>query len=244
MLLPGEGRRTSGEMSSSNLCEVLLKNETQGRGRREIDFGFHAPHLQHVETWTGHSECVNRITWSHKGSLLASGSDDQQLGIFQYSGMASGSEEGRIGAIKRPKVLFQTKHTRNILGVRWLGKEEAVVTGAMDGQVQVHPSPFDREDATVIFDPQSGRVKDIETDPSDSNIFWAALEDGTIRQYDRRQPPHGMDSPRRDGNASVFIKLPNHGMSPTKAMALCLCPANNNLLAVGAGDKYVRVFDR
>ncbi len=231
-------------MGSLNICGKLLENETQGRGRKEIDFGFHAPHLQHVETWTGHSGCVNRINWSYTGSFLASGSDDKRLGIFQYTGVASRPEDGQIGAIKRPKVMFQTKHTRNILGVRWLGKEEAVVTGAMDGQVQLHPSPFDREDATVIYDPQSGRVKDIETDPSDSNIFWAALEDGTIRQFDRRQPSLGMNSSRRDRDASVFITLPSQGMSRTKAMALSLCPANNNLLAVGSGDKYVRVFDR
>ncbi len=214
------------------------------KGRKEINFDFHASHLQHVETWTGHTGCVNRVNWSHSGSFLASCSDDTHLGIFQYSGMASGPEKGQIGAIKRPKVMFQTKHTRNILGVKWLGKEEAVVTGAMDGQAQVHPSPFDREDATVVYDPQSGRVKDIETDPSDSNTFWAALEDGTVRQYDRRQPPHDTNSTRRDRYSSVFIRLPYHRMSHTKVMSLCLCPTNNNLLAVGAGDKYVRVFDR
>ncbi len=231
-------------MTTSNICRVLLKNETQWKGRKELDFDYYAPHLQHAETWTGHKGCVNRLNWSNNGSLLASGSDDAHLGIFQYSGMPPCRENGTIGAVKQAKVMFQTKHTKNILGVRWLGKEEAVVTGAMDGQVQVHPSPFDREDATVVYDPQSGRVKDIEADPSDPNTFWAALEDGTVRQYDRRQRPHGASSTRRDRHSSIFIRLPYHGMSHIKAMSLCLCPANNNLLAVGAGDKYVRVFDR
>lgn len=59
----------------------------------------------------GHGGCVNALAWNAAGTLLASGSDDTRLGVWDGFGPAP-----RRG----PRALLPTGHEDNIFGVRWL----------------------------------------------------------------------------------------------------------------------------
>lgn len=73
----------------------------------------------------GHTGCVNCIQWSAGGRLLASGSDDKA--VIVWDGLAG-----------KKVVRLETPHEGNIFSVVWLPGEEArglLATGAGDRRV-------------------------------------------------------------------------------------------------------------
>ena len=64
-----------------------------------------------------------------------------------------------------------------------------LVTGAMDGQVQLHhvTSNWASGQTLHCYRCHRGRVKDIVVDPCSPHLFWSVSEDSTCRQYDVRE---------------------------------------------------------
>jgi WD40 repeat protein len=127
------------------------------------------PRMALLHTLSGHQGCVNRIKWHPKGLMLASGSDDTKIGIWQYP---SG----------RRLEFFDTGHSANIFGVRFL-TETDIVSCAMDCEVRLHELQSTPH-ATTVYECHTNRVKDVEVEPGvgGGNIWWSASEDGTVRQ--------------------------------------------------------------
>lgn len=123
----------------------------------------------------GHDGCVNCLEWNVGGNLLASGSDDFRVLIWD--------------PYKKRKVLdFLTPHHGNIFSVKFLPSsgDGLMATGAADGQLFI----FDIKQPDVVpiwkCHCHHSRVKRLATAPETPFVFWSAAEDGNVMYVHRR----------------------------------------------------------
>ncbi|OEH80264.1 wd g-beta repeat-containing protein [Cyclospora cayetanensis] len=177
---------------------------------------------------SGHAGCVNRLSWHESGNFLASTSDDRRVLIWDLPQDTPGAlgplappsgdpftthttdhHHHRGARISHPVRRIETGHQLNVFGVAFLGME-AVATGAMDSEVRL--SSISRGVCLKRFTCHANQVKHIAALPHDSrNIWWSASDDGTIRQFDRREP-HVC---RRRDCRNVLISLSSESCSPS-----------------------------
>ncbi|KAL8665225.1 MAG: hypothetical protein Q9202_002447 [Teloschistes flavicans] len=185
--------------------------------------------LDIVNELGGHSGCVNALSWSSSGRLLASGSDDQHLNIHSYQPDSSTSQFALNTTVS-------TGHTANIFSVKFMphSNDKTVVTCAGDFDVRV----FDIENSgrstipagpassmtagnqlnnvykgvqylshgdtnTRIYRSHADRVKRIVTESSPF-LFLTCSEDGEVRQFDLRLPSSAY--PRPKGGRGSFAR--------------------------------------
>ena len=126
--------------------------------------------LKLVSSLRGHTGSVNRLAWDEDGSFLASCSDDLHVCIWSLENCA------------RPVGSFQTSHTNNILGIKFMPQCESQVllTGACDGLVEMHHLAADRSDREKSdkYYCHRNRVRYVETEPMNPHVFFSAGDDG------------------------------------------------------------------
>lgn len=116
--------------------------------------------------------------------------------------------------------------------------DRILVSGAGDGKVRVR-------DLTLLEPLFScnchiGRVKRIATANSVPFLFWSAAEDGLVLQYDIRAP----HSCKTNGCNNVLVNLVNHLGRYAEGKCISVNPKKPELIAVGANDAYIRMYDR
>ncbi|KAE8659254.1 WD and tetratricopeptide repeat protein, putative isoform 4 [Hibiscus syriacus] len=171
-------------------CNVhnLLEN-------RHIDIGHDVGHslqmhsslirrLSMEQELEGHQGCVNAVAWNSDGSLLISGSDDERINIWSYSGR---------------KLLhsIETGHSANIFCTKFIPQtsDDLVVSGAGDAEVRSFILSRLNErglnDGAVtpsaLYRCHTRRVKKLAVEVGNPNMIWSASEDGTLRQHDFRE---------------------------------------------------------
>ena len=184
--------------------------------------------LDIVNELDGHAGCVNALSWSKTGRLLASGSDDQRLNIHAYQPDNTDSPFALTTSVS-------TGHTANIFSVKFMphSNDRTVVTCAGDEQIRIFDidhagtststaqASADSEDSlgdgikylsegdtnARVFRSHSDRVKRIVTEASPF-LFLSCSEDGEVRQWDTRQPSSAYPRPR---GARRFMRSPNEG---------------------------------
>ncbi|GAB6027757.1 WD and tetratricopeptide repeats [Chamberlinius hualienensis] len=174
----------------------------------------------------GHNGCVNCLEWNHIGSLLASGSDDLHITVWD--------------PLKRKKVQsIQTGHHGNIFSVKFVpGTNDAtVVSGAADCQIRTYD--VNSKEELNVCSCHIGRIKRLATLPQVPHMFWSAAEDGMIMQFDLRTRHSCIPT-----CSNVLINLKNHLGKYPEAKCIAVNPMRPELLAVGANDPYVRIYDR
>lgn len=78
-----------------------------------------------------------------------------------------------------------------------------------------------------------GRVKRLAKAPDQPLLFWSASEDGLVIQYDLREPHECMVK------STIFIELADVDLK-----CISINPTKPYLVAIGANDCYVRLYDR
>ncbi|CAG0915304.1 unnamed protein product [Notodromas monacha] len=201
----------------------------------------------------GHDGCVNCIEWNDKGTILASGSDDYHVMLW---------DPFRRKCISK----YQTDHCGNIFSVKFLpgSMDRTIATSSADTEVHVH----DLEKAETIFrcSCHTGRVKRLAVAPDTPYLLWSAGEDGFIMQFDMRtphvcfRPPSSPTyGPQNAGDAdnnedplhqeqrhpaSTFINLADLISNSVEAKCISVNPVRPEYLAIGANDPFVRIYDR
>ncbi|XP_076243195.1 WD and tetratricopeptide repeats 1 isoform X2 [Calliopsis andreniformis] len=138
------------------------------------------------------------------------------------------------------RLILRTGHHGNIFSVKFLPKsyDNVLISGAGDGTVRVRDLAL--LEPLLICNCHISRVKRIATASTEPFLFWSAAEDGLILQYDVRAP-HTCKS---NESATVLINLPNHMGRYAEAKCIAINPRKPELLAVGANDAYIRMYDR
>lgn len=174
----------------------------------------------------GHIGCVNCLEWNQKGSLLASGSDDQNVIIWDpFRGVKSNQ--------------IVSGHSGNIFSVKFMPDtcDTSIATCASDGAVRVTDC-LTNQSLLACKSCHEDRVKRLAVHPNQPNLVWSAGEDGCVMQYDLRQPH--ICSPRNPRYTLIDLAMDR------KLIAKCLAvnPTRDEMLAVGSSDASVLVFDR
>uniref|UniRef100_H2ZN13 Anaphase-promoting complex subunit 4 WD40 domain-containing protein n=1 Tax=Ciona savignyi TaxID=51511 RepID=H2ZN13_CIOSA len=178
--------------------------------------------LQLDKELKGHTGCVNCLEWNESGSILASGSDDTNVNLWDPASC-------------KPIKTYQSSHHGNIFSVKFLPntKDHLVATGAADSHVFVHD--IERGEKVHGYACE-GRVKRLVVTPAHPHNIWSASEDGAIRQFDIRQPQNGI--------TRVLIDIRSMCGPSAEGKCLAINPTQTDYLALGANDQYVRLYDR
>ena len=222
----------SRELGSTWLYSGLQK-ELQGHGSL-------ANRLKCESVLDGHDGCVNSISWNSNGTLLASGSDDCKVVVWDY-------------LTKQAKLSINSGHRSNIFAVAFVAgtNDQVIASGAMDCDVRLHFPPYTN---SKVYKYHRGRVKDVRSTPQVPHVFWSAGEDAKIIQFDLRDLPESQEetvpmlsaeTARSNSSSGVLIDLGETASgSPCRAMAMAIHPLDPNTMAFACGDEYIRIYDR
>ncbi|KAF3901590.1 hypothetical protein ABW21_db0203710 [Orbilia brochopaga] len=220
--------------------------------------------LDIVNELYAHAGCVNALTWSHSGNLLASGSDDTHVNIHQRT-----SSESTFSFTHS----ISTGHTQNIFSVKFMphSGDRTLVSCAGDGEVRVFDvnysaasidtasSTFARsvrqvsrlshgETNTRVYRAHRDRVKRIVTENS-PNLFLTCSEDGDVRQFDTRAPSdpnrHRIRYSRDDDDYSDGPRpIISYRKSPLDINTISVATSQPHYIALGGSHLYCFLHDR
>jgi len=181
------------------------------------------------QTLAGHHGCVNSIRWNKNKTLLLSGSDDRNVVLWQV-----GHQKSKI--VQE----IHTLHRHNIFDAQMNDNNTHIVTCGADGIVTVLNIP-DASMAPISSQVYFGQHSIVppcrfmanRLTWRDNNVFVCTFGDGSVRQFDIREPP---DS-ENDVHSSILVKY------DTSARPIENCPFDANILAVGCDDPFVRMID-
>lgn len=165
-----------------------------------------------------HEGCVNSLNFNSAGTLLASGSDDLKINLWNWQ---TNKLMQSISSGHRANV-FQTKFV-DACGYR--GEIEIISTGR-DGQVrQIRVGPAGEVKRTVLFK-QRQPIHKIAIPARCPYEFLTACEDGTVKSYDLRD--------------NVVKRVTN---AKKRLYSISTHPLDSEF-CVSGNDESVRVYDR
>ncbi|EPS43821.1 hypothetical protein H072_2086 [Dactylellina haptotyla CBS 200.50] len=255
----------------SRLDKRLLIRELEGsylgQTSRQGIYGSRSfvKNLDIVNELYAHSGCVNALSWSQSGNLLASGSDDTHVNIHQRS--SSESTFSHTHSIS-------TGHTQNIFSVKFMphSGDRTLVSCAGDGEVRVFDVNYSAasvdtasssfahsirqtsrlsygETNTRVYRAHRDRVKRIVTENS-PNLFLTCSEDGDVRQFDTRAPSDATrsrlgrfvrdDDDYTDGPRPLI----SYRKSPLDLNTISVATSQPHYLALGGSHLYCFLHDR
>lgn len=169
-----------------------------------------------------HDGCVNSLHFHPDGSLLASGSDDLKVVIWDW----------KIG---KCLLKYDTKHRGNIFQSKFLNLsgDLHIATSARDGQVRI--AQISREEGirdNRKLGSHRGPCHKIAVLPEQPHIILSAGEDGLVLSHDvRKNKPERIVQVRDDDREVALYSIHGH---PLKTQEFC----------VSGRDDVVRVYDQ
>lgn len=213
----------------TNLVEVLRKREIDGDNNQIKNLQVNDGFIEHLDLDTklyGHEGCVNCLEFSSSGNVLASGSDDLQIILW---------DPYRNKQISK----IQTHHRGNIFSVKFLpqSNDSKVVSGAADFLLYAYDIHLPDEPIFKCHCHHS-RVKRLACAPELPFTFFSSSEDGCVHQYDIREA-HSCHS----NDKVLLLDLKNH-QEYGEVKCIAINPRRPEQLAIGSNDCYVRIYDR
>ncbi|XP_034253371.1 WD and tetratricopeptide repeats protein 1-like [Thrips palmi] len=217
--------------TDGSVFDLLWKREIDDNIARKVQSRLHVTEelLQRLgleKELEGHTGCVNCLEWNSTGEILASASDDVRIIIWDPF---------------RHKLLdtISTNHHGNIFSVKFMPKtnDSLMVSGAADYMINLHDIKL--HETVSVCSCHTSRVKRLAVCPDCPHLYWSAAEDGTVRQFDIRAP-HVC----RSDSPNILVSLKRCLGRLAEAKCLSVNPVRSELLAVGANDPFVRIYDR
>ncbi|KAK9766152.1 hypothetical protein K7432_004990 [Basidiobolus ranarum] len=173
-----------------------------------------------------HTGCVNTVNWNETGDLLVSGSDDTKLCIWNYP-------EGNLLSS------IETGHEANIFCTKFMPatNSKVVISCAGDNLIKVWDIWKEEGACRHTYKCNLASTKRIVTEPGNPYVFLSCSEDGTVRNFDLREP-HECHSVCRSNLVVNFRPY------LIELNSIALNPIHPQYIAVGGGDPYVYLWDR
>ncbi|CAI8025226.1 DDB1- and CUL4-associated factor 8 [Geodia barretti] len=171
-----------------------------------------------------HEGCVNCINFSGSGQLLASGSDDLHVVVWDWERgrMVSKLESGHISNIFQAKFMPYTG-------------ESVLVTAARDGQVRcLILSSTGSLVASKRVALHNDSAHKIALEPYSPDMFLSCGEDGSVLEVDLRE----------EAKRNKLLVVKNEKRSRIPLYSIFIDPCNTHLFAVSGRDQFARVYDR
>ncbi|XP_012258390.2 DDB1- and CUL4-associated factor 8 isoform X2 [Athalia rosae] len=168
-----------------------------------------------------HKGCVNTLSFNQRGNLLASGSDDLMVVIWNW-------------ALGKKQHSFKTGHRSNVFQASWLPLpvEHLMVTCARDGQVRLADLHRPATDYTRRLAIHDGPATKLSIHPDLPHVILSVSEDAAVFLIDIRQSKPTTLLTVKEGNSHVAIYSVNSN------------PLNSNEFCLGGRDQYVRIYDK
>lgn len=225
-----------------------------------------------VNELEGHNGCVNALSWSRSGRLLASGSDDHRINIHVYNPESSTSQFNLTTSIL-------TGHRSNIFSVKFMpySNDRTIVSATDDvrifdiehsGRSMYGSSNSSRRttsarsaiDAATLtegdtnakaFRCHKDTVKRIVTEDNPF-YFLTCSEDGDVRQWDIRQParayPPARITPRwaspEDATDNIPAPLISYSRYNLDLNTVSCSPSQPHYIALGGAHLHCFLHDR
>lgn len=182
--------------------------------------------LDQQYTLDAHQGCVNALHFNQTGSLLASGSDDLDINIWDFQ-----------SSDRKPFISYNSGHRSNVFQSKFMpnSNDLTVVSCARDGQVRVGclSSTGTCRDTKKLAQ-HRGSAHKLSLDRAGSNsIFFSCGEDGVVMEFDMRE-----------NNPSRKLVTVKEGSSKIALYAIDTSPRQPFEFAVSGRDEWARVYDR
>jgi len=125
-----------------------------------------------------HQGCVNALHFNQSGSLLASGSDDLRIMIWDW-----------VDPTKSPVITYNSGHRNNIFQAKFMPNcgDTSVVSTARDGQVRLGTISNSGDSVgTKKIAQHHGSAHKITFKPNSNSVFLSCGEDGCVFNIDTR----------------------------------------------------------
>ncbi|XP_067033070.1 DDB1- and CUL4-associated factor 8-like isoform X1 [Acropora muricata] len=171
-----------------------------------------------------HQRCVNTLHFNTSGELLASGSDDPDIVIWDW---AKGEK----------KIAYKSGHINDVLQVKFMPYNDAtIVSCAGDGKVHVgffYPSSGEGRTSTKCLTQHDGAAYMLCIQPGSAYEFLTCGEDGAVFHADLRvEKVNKLFCCRTEERREVPL------------YTICSNPQSIYEFAVGGRDQFARVYDR
>jgi WD repeat-containing protein 42A len=177
--------------------------------------------LERLTSYKQHSGCVNSLNFNESGMLLASGSDD--LNIMIYDWIKS-----------RPIVTFKSGHRLNVFQSKFMPftNDIHIVTTARDGQVRLALlSSTGACKGTKKLAQHRGAAHKLATVHDSAHVFYTCGEDAVTLRVDLRE------------NKPTKCYMCKEGQRKIPLYSIHANPFNSFEHVVGGRDQYIRVYD-
>lgn len=214
-----------------NFVEQTLKRQLGGRANHQSSVLFsnhyydslHVPkRLELMYKMEFHHGCVNALSFNSSGTLLASGSDDFYIAVWDW-------------AREKTTITFKSGHHNNVFQSKFLPLREDthIVSCARDGQVRLAELSSGAYKSTRKLAKHKGPAHKLATLPTSPHVVLSAGEDAVVLNIDIReeQPSRVALVKNLSGNRISLYSIHAH-------------PVNEHQFCVSGHDQYVRVYDR
>ncbi|KAL4229253.1 DDB1- and CUL4-associated factor 8 [Mactra antiquata] len=169
-----------------------------------------------------HEGCVNALHFNRIGTLLASGSDDLNIVIWNW-------------IHNRPAIVYDSGHRSNVFQAKFMpfSGDCHVVSCARDGQVRLADlSSTGVCKATKKIAQHKGSAHKLSLEMDSAHVLLSAGEDAVTYEIDLRQDKANkiVTTKEKDKKVPIYSIHSN--------------PVNSNEFCVGGRDHFIRVYDK
>ncbi|CAG5115618.1 unnamed protein product [Candidula unifasciata] len=206
--------------------------------KREYGYGSHqdsSSFVEHVqgslhmarklvlkESMKGHEGCVNALSFNRIGTLLASGSDDLNIILWNWQRA-------------RPSLIYDSGHRSNVFQAKFMpfSGDCHVISCARDGQVRLAELSLTGVCKTTRKLAQHrGAAHKLALELDSPNVFLSCGEDAVTYLFDlREEKPHKLVTTKENDK-----KVPLYSIHSN--------PCDSRQFCVGGRDHYIRVYDK